>query len=272
MLTSRQVRYLLILGLFCFVPWAVAQNPVTQNPATMTLTGVGKGYYMGAVYVDPYTATINGVSGVAVICDDFLDETYLNESWNANVLDVANVTSTSSQKFKSSLTFQSTTYTIEQEYNAAAWLAEQLVSPVNLTNPTAEDEISFALWQMFDPSTTDLNAPYLYLENHFSTTSPSLVPAGITFSQVEAAIANWEAQALANSNGNYSNVYIYTPTATPAPTCSGGPCPSAPPQEFLVVTTPESAAVPTLAADLLALLGAIYIGRRHIVRKFGTPR
>ena len=49
-------------------------------------------YVMNGIYVGPYNATVNGQSA-QIICDDFADDTYLNQSWTANVTTFSNLTS-----------------------------------------------------------------------------------------------------------------------------------------------------------------------------------
>ena len=71
--------------LFGFLVILASLQPSVASaaPVNMTLTGAGSNVLAG-VYIGPYTALINGQS-FNVICDDFLAETYLNESWTANV-------------------------------------------------------------------------------------------------------------------------------------------------------------------------------------------
>ena len=54
----------------------------------MTLTGANSGSQAG-VYTSPYTATIDGATGIAVICDDFTSDTYFGETWTANVTNLS---------------------------------------------------------------------------------------------------------------------------------------------------------------------------------------
>ena len=90
----------------------------------MTLTGVGKGYVMGGVYMSPYVATIDGVS-TYVICDDFTTDVWIDDTWEANQYSLSEVTPSGPQKFT---TPDWSPYTIQEEYDAAALLAEDVMA------------------------------------------------------------------------------------------------------------------------------------------------
>ena len=70
-------------------PWRLSAVALLFAPAmfaatvSMTLTSAG-GNISNGVYVNPYTASINGVS-TTVICDDYVDDSYVGESWTADV-------------------------------------------------------------------------------------------------------------------------------------------------------------------------------------------
>jgi hypothetical protein len=79
------------------VTWSVLGLGVSTAAAfaaqtSMQLTGPGPNGVLASVYVGPYQAVIGG-SGVPVpvICDDFADETWVNESWTANVFNSADL-------------------------------------------------------------------------------------------------------------------------------------------------------------------------------------
>jgi hypothetical protein len=181
---------------------------------------------MDGVYVGAYTATINGVS-TQVVCDDYADDSYLNESWSASV---TNSSSLGSTKWQS-----------PSGYNEAAWLITQMM---NSSNQTTVGEIQYAIWGIFDSSAiTNLT--------NFNT----------TYGQ---AAQGWITMAAANSNTNFL-VYTFDPVAG-KPTCGGGPCPTpGPPQEFLVVPAPESPFLITLAGYMLGLALIAVVLRRRIV-------
>jgi PEP-CTERM motif len=213
-----------IRTLFWLVAGAVLlfAPPALADSASMVLTGVGPNGAMAGVYVGPYVATIDGVS-TPIICDDFADESYLNESWTANVTTLANLSGTKWGGLNNATTL----------YEEAAWLTEQLV---NAPQSQAGD-IQFAIWAIFDPSAID------GLSAGDQTTVENLITQaeGETF---------WA--------GEFSNILIYTADMNDPILCNGQACANTPPQEFLV-DTPEPGALALLSLGL----SVIAIGARR---------
>jgi hypothetical protein len=97
------------------------------DTASMSLTGAGSNG-MAGVLIGPYTANINGVS-TPVICDDYGDESYIPETWTADVTTASN---TGGTRNTSKWGLTSTQQT--QDYAVAAYLANELLAaPVNST-------------------------------------------------------------------------------------------------------------------------------------------
>ena len=113
-MTGKSIRILTVILAFLGVLFVVQPAALADQ---LTLTSAGS-TVVGDVLVDPYIATINGVAGQKVICDDFADDTYLQETWTANVSDLAQLSNTSNLRFNVGLT----------DYEEAAWLAEQLLA------------------------------------------------------------------------------------------------------------------------------------------------
>jgi hypothetical protein len=219
--------------------------------ATLTLTGAGNNI-MGGVFVNPYTAKVNGTP-MTVICDDFADNTYLNETWNANTYTYTELEQgTASVKWSSGYYYNSngTTTAVSQlqSYYAAAALTLQLLSA---TDATLKGELSYAIWGVFDKGAIS------WLNNYsttYATAAKNLINAAVNQTY---------------TTGQFANFNIYNPWAnssTYAPTCSGGPCPTAPPQEMLSVAMPEPPMVALLAVDLGALFGLVVLLRRRLAR------
>jgi len=214
------------------------------------------------VYVDPYTATVGGVQNVSVICDDWANNTYQNESWTANV---TTVSSLSLSKQVSSLVPMwansngtSYTFTQGQLYDALAYLGSQLLA--NANNPAAQTNYSFAIWELTNAANLTGSVPIT------DSSSPS---AFIASSGLQPAITSLIVGALqvATSNNpfNAQGWEILTPivgNSSDPITCNGGNCPVAPPQEFLVYT-PESSTVAMLGVDLLGVLALGFFFRRR---------
>lgn len=224
----RIARFLEVAALLCFASSAFG----TQ----MQLTGVGDGYVMGGVYVGPYTAMVGGVP-TEVICDDFTTDISVGMSWTADMNTLSQVTGSGPQKFT---TPDWQGYTIQNEYAAAALLAEQLMQPSNMNNPALAGYYSYAIWTIFDPSAVNGYA------------GNALTPTQVN--QVDAL----RTSALADASGGQApsgSVTLYTPNPLRAS------------QEFLVVSTPEPPAPATWAIDLLALAAVVYLMRHRMVRE-----
>jgi len=225
------------------------------------LSGVGDGATVwnggSGVYVDPYTATVGGVQGLSVICDDWANNTYQNESWTANVTTVSSLGSSTVPMWAASSTF-----TQAQLYDALAYLGSQLLA--NPQNATNQVEVSFAIWELTYSAGITNSVPKT------DTSNPTTFLAGSSYSGLQSAITNLIGTALATagSAGNGFNAQgweILTPVTNDPITCSGGPCPVTPPQEFLVYT-PEASTIVMLGADLLGILALAFFFRRRTLQ------
>jgi hypothetical protein len=207
------------------------------DSVNMNLTSAGNNI-LDNTYVGPYTATVNGVSNL-VVCDDYADESYVGETWKANVSTYASLPSV---HMGYSVRWAQGEPNQLQLYDAAASLIQQMFQPNSSTqlinNSTTVGELQYAVWGVFDPSAiSDLSA----------------------YNAADGAAANnylTQAEAKSFSSGEFSNVTIYTPT------CGAKPCQN-PPQEFITYATPEPSAVIILLADLLLLGTAAMVLRRR---------
>ena len=215
---------------------AMATLPARAD-TTMTLTGVGAGNVLDGVYTSPYTGTVGGVANTPVICDDFADDSYIGESWSATVSTVASLAG--NVKWASETDAQ-------QNYEIAAWLAEDLLST---SNTTATEDISYAIWLALDPNV----ATYL------SSDPGTLSAAEGWITTAENAITTEDLTA-----ADFANVLVYTPVAGTAVNCNGGLCPADSPQEFLVVDAPEPGSI------LLLILGLVALAAFARRRRFAT--
>jgi hypothetical protein len=219
-------RYLVALALLAFAPAGF-----TLQTNTMELTGVGTGTVADGVYVSPYVGNINNGNTYAgyMICDDFNTESYLNTPWAASMTN-AGALGSGPVKFTGGVLFESTQYSAQQAYNAAAWLANGLLSPGILGNPVNQTNYAFAIWDIFDGKSTD--------------------PKGGAVGMEEAAFKAVQ--------GGYvgSNVSVYTPVKFSDS------------QEFLVVNKISAPEIdPTSAASgLTLLLGALAVVRGRTKR------
>jgi hypothetical protein len=221
---SVRMKALLGFGLLAIAPLCNAQY-------TMELTGVGNGTVantpIGGVYVSPYVGTISG-PGVSysgyVICDDFMTDSSLNSPWQATTTSASALNG--SERFGSSIMFDGTSYSAQQAYNAAGWLANRLL--LNLDGGTAQENYAFAIWDLFDGQTIN--------------------PGG--------GAQTLEAAALAAATGSNpyvaNNVSVFTPSVGYTS------------QEFLVVN-PAPEIDPSAATSALTLLlgGALVVRARR---------
>ncbi len=201
------------------------------------LTGVGNGNVLDGVYISPYTATVNGVVGTPVICDDFEDEVQIGESWKATTGTIGTSSSTTGLFGAEK----------SQGYQEVAWLSEQLFA-----NPSNAGSISYAIWAVFDPGTSTtygvsttgvsgwLNA------YHDTTTFQAVFGTGGLLSQ---------AQAATQTSADFPGITVYTPVAN-TQSCCGRP------QEFLVVSAAEAPAPVVLGIEFLGLGIMLYVFRR----------
>lgn len=206
-------KWLTAIALLGFGPWAFGQT------ANIYLTSPGNNV-MNGVYVGPYFATVNGVSS-AIICDDFVDETYNNESWTANINTTSNLNGTKWGTGASAL------------YNEAAHFAGVMMGLES--NPVANAQtigyLSYTIWALFDKS--GVEAWLGSGSAAWNAVSGYLATAG-SYAGVAAP----------------SNFVLLTPNKSDPITCPGGYCsPSNPPQEFI-------AFVPEGGSSLLYLVFA----------------
>src|SRR5712664_2962979 len=140
---TTTMKRTLVLILFCTIALFCIPGAAQATPTTFTLTSAGHivdhNYYVG-----PYTASITGGSTLQIICDNFNTNVHIGLTWTA----VANTFSDPTFLSKVKLAGVSTTgKSALQNYEAAAWLAEQILA--NLSNATKVGDLQFALWAIF---------------------------------------------------------------------------------------------------------------------------
>jgi len=208
-------------------------SPALATPYTLKLTGVGDGANNGSVYFDPYVGTIRNASNQVIysgyiICDDFFTHSEVNSSWGATETNAGNLNGT--EKFAGeSYLFNGTLYDTAQMYDAAAYLANELLQPGNVTDWDAQGALSFAIWDIFDGTTPSLGSE--------------------TWADIDGAFG-----AVVNSGYVGSNVEVYTPRPFDAS------------QEFLVVNGPNVPEPSTLALCAIGLIALIGFGARRAGR------
>jgi hypothetical protein len=174
---SVNLKVLAGMGLLAVAPASFGQD------YSMDLTSVGNGTVADGVYVSPYVGTISG-PGMSyagfVICDDFNSEAYLNTPWIATMsnADAINGTQQFGKTPGSTISFDGSTYTMQQAYNAAGFLANDLLSNLN-TGAQIDD--AFAIWNIFDGQSTDPNHGAFTAEhNAFTAVSNNYVASNVS--------------------------------------------------------------------------------------------
>jgi PEP-CTERM motif len=203
--------------------WLVVAAVVLCHAPTVLADSIGVSLTSGGnnvvdgIYMGPYYATVNGVANTPVICDDFKDESYVPESWSANVSSVASPSGTF--------------FSGQQNYDAVADLASQLFAT---SNKTTDANLQYAIWYIFDPTG---------VKNWLNSYSDST-----TLGAAESLAGT--AEGLTYTPGEFANYEILTPNGSmTCSTTSGEVCP---PQEF-IVQTPEPGTFVLLGFGMLML-------------------
>lgn len=229
------------LGLVGIAVLAFASASLADGSVSVSLTGVGngangpgQGTTLGNVYVDPYFGTVGGLgSNVPIICDDWSNNTYMNESWTATVTSATNVAG-GSPMFGSSN---------QNLYNEAVWLATQIMASYNNGNYTAQIEYSFALWMLTygqNGTYAESPSPTVYLSEYGT---PTEISQATIFYEEAAGLDGYAGEAGFNAAG----WEILTPVAG-----SSNPSQDGTPQEFLVYT-PEPSTILLLGLGIAGL-------------------
>lgn len=250
-------------SVFCLLT-CIASCVFGDTTATFNLTGTNSGASIGGVYTSPYFAQITtGATTVstAAICDDFTDDSYLGETWTADVTSLSSLNTQNSTVLWHGTSWNGTQLTQAQEYMAVAILTEDLL-PIYSTQPAIAGDYGYAIWALTFPNESGQLPPQDYLDTG-------------TWSTVEGYVNTAVADVMgSNSNYNqlsdYSNVTIYSydsaaSAANDQPTGCGDTCPP-PPQEFIVVGMPEPSMPLSLLFYFSALAGLVFVFRGRIVK------
>lgn len=237
----------------------LAACPLVAAPPTVTftLTGVGSGLTLGGVYTSPYAGNVGGPT-IPVICDDFASDSYVPERWTAyetQLSDILGGGDTSALRWGTGWDGSSamTSFTLSQKdaYAAAAILAIDIMTSSGLT----QEEYSFAMWELFDPTAASAALP-----SQYRSTVQGFVQTAVS----EATGGNLSAYL----NGATVTIYSYD-AAAGAPVCGAQlnqPCKTSPPQEFITVSMAEPPSPLLLGFDLLAVGGLVLAVRRRMAR------
>src|SRR3954470_13140542 len=117
---------------------------------SIKLTGVG-GNNQGGVYTVPYFLSINGAAPVSAMCDDYLHDVVVGETWQGSEFTYAslstNLTSTRAGASTTNGGLGLSLAAAQKDYLELFWLLSQYT-----VNPANANNINFAAWAIFDPA------------------------------------------------------------------------------------------------------------------------
>jgi hypothetical protein len=269
-----------------------ASAGVSAGTANVYLDGVGSGTILAGVYTSPYSTVITPGStsvgtgpSVPAICDDFYDNSYIDEDWNTNVTSLSSLSSASADttlKWGSSASTPDdgvnsvtvddvpyggaldTTLTQVQAYDAAALLSISILGSTPAGDQQQQD-LSYALWALFDTSQslTQLSGDPTDQANAISdlnTAVQEVINGEVGTTPLSAYLSNYNVTIY-----SYSGVDVGG-TSSPT-TCPSGTC-DPPPQEMITVTSMSEP--PSLGVfAVYFLLGGgclLFFGRRGILK------
>jgi len=274
--------------------FGLASTTFGQTVVNFGITAAGPtGNNLAGVYTDPYVGCVGCTAGppstpgttVQIFCDDFTDDVSPPEYWLANSTSLSQFTGANNVQtvyYSSAPDSPATTptsyaglpttlgvsgwsstasYSQTSDYIAAAILASESIS-AGSSNETAQNDLSFALWGIFDSTLLDNVAN---ASEYGTMDAIDLKNAQI---DLETALvkATTYASGAAYTAATGVNATIYTACTGCTLGSSDGTVSnsSGRPQEFLVVTMPEPSTIATLGAYSLGLglIGLIF-RRRH---------
>jgi hypothetical protein len=285
-MSSTQKWWFVVVAAVGFV--LLTGGRASAETANVYLDSVGSGTVLAGVYTSPYGAVFTPGStsagagtSVPAICDDFYDNSYIDEDWNTNVTTLSSLTSydltsgpdtTVKWGQSGSVAVNDTAYggtldttlTQVQAYDAAALLSISILGSTPAGDQQQQD-LSYALWALFDTSqsltqlsgnpTDKTNAI-----NDLNTAVQEVISGEVGTTPLSAYLSNYNVTIY-----SYSGVDVGG-TTSPT-TCPSGPC-DPPPQEMITVTSMSEP--PSLGVfAVYFLLGGgclLFFGRRGILK------
>lgn len=271
------------IGFLITVAFALASGTLAAQ-TTFNLVAV-QGASLGGVYTSPYYATVGAsTSEIPVICDDFVDNSFIPETWTAYVTPLSDVTgsatpgaptspygpllsSTSPPQFAGGWV-GNTGLSQEQAYTVASYLADEILEQT--PGSMQAQDLSYAMWALFDPA--------VFIDQNNGSGGTCTLPNGegclgstdLGAAETDLSNALTAVNSLHLTTANFDaiegvdgvTIYTYDP-AGGAPSCGSSPCLTSPPQEFIAVTVGEPPSPAILGFDLLAVAGLFLIARRR---------
>jgi len=195
------------------------------DTASLTLVNVSPGYNDGSFYTYPYNFSIDGSSILTpLICDDFVDDVYIGESWTATISNINTIEANGQMTPAAGSLAAVAGQTKLKAYLEAAYLYNKLVS--NLDSSTSVD-INHAVWAIFSATPYNAASAALFAEANANTSE--------------------------SDTSMFNDIVFYTPVAG-TQTLNGAPV-AGRPQEF-IGKVPEPSSLALLAFGLF-FIGAV---------------
>lgn len=262
------------------IGFGLASAAFSQTTVEFGITAPGPGdNNLSGVYTDPYQGNVGATAangsgtqvvpgtGTAILafCDDFTDDVSPPQYWTAFQTDLSQLTDGPTVAdanpyvyygdYNGAATLTATQQTTD--YIAVAILAVESLN--NSGNATVQNQLSFALWDIFNPSvlSSDCNA-YGCLDTSGTanlTAAQNDVASALTAAAAYSSGAAYEAAAGVN-------VEIYTPESGGAVDPYGD---TSRPQEFITVSMPEPSMWAALGFDSAGIgFAAVVFWRRKL--------
>jgi len=257
----------------------------SAQTANLYLNGVGSGTVLAGVYTSPYSAVITPGSTsigtgptVPAICDDFYDDSYIDEDWNTNVTTLSSLTlgpgpNTTVKWGQSGFVSVNDmgyaggtlndTLTQVQAYDVAALLSISILGSTPAGDQQQQD-LSYALWALFDTSQSlsQLNSVPIDQTNainDLNTAVQEVVNGEVGTTPLSTYLSNYNVTIYSYSGVHVGGTNLST-------TCPSGSC-DPPPQEMITVTSMSEPPAFGVFAVYFLLGGAclLFFGRRRIV-------
>jgi hypothetical protein len=135
------------------------------DTVSLTLVNVSPGYNDGTYYTYPYNFSINGSPVLTpLLCDDFVDDVYIGETWMATVSNINNIVANGQMiPVAGSLAFSQTKL---KAYLEAAYLYNKLYSTLDATSSV---NINHAIWALFSSTPYNADSAALFVEARDNT-------------------------------------------------------------------------------------------------------
>jgi hypothetical protein len=225
----------------------------SQN-AIVDFTGIINTQSFGGGYADPYagTVTYNGSTlnpNGEIICDDYYDEIFIPETWQASVTQASSLTTAdvaTDVKFGGTIGING--------YAAIAGLVTDMLAT---SNRSTQDDLSAAIWWLSSGGTGagTLASPYMLNGYTLDSGATAYVTSALSAYGTLGMHTSAQNTAAQNALDADTNLVILTPV-------NGTQSQGGPPQEMWIVTPEGGAAVMYLMLAGASCFGACFL-RSH---------